>query len=70
MVTMIMNISFIWTPYLWPSSDEPRYAIAMSSSAAFSIGTAALAWVAKIILKRRNQKLRAQDSETEVFYVY
>ncbi|KAF5969175.1 hypothetical protein FBULB1_10368 [Fusarium bulbicola] len=70
MVTMIMNISFIWTPYLWPKSDEPRYATAMASSAAFSIGTAALAWLAKIILKRRNQKLRAQDSETEVFYVY
>ncbi|QGI65184.1 hypothetical protein CEK26_009135 [Fusarium fujikuroi] len=70
MVTMIMNISFIWTPYLWPKSDEPRYAIAMASSAAFSIGTAALAWLAKIILKWRNQKLRAQDSETEIFYVY
>jgi hypothetical protein len=70
MVTMIMNISFIWTPYLWPSSDEPRYAIAMSSSAAFSIGTAALAWVAKVIMIRRNRKLRSQESEATVFYVY
>ncbi|KAI8718095.1 hypothetical protein NCS52_00887500 [Fusarium sp. LHS14.1] len=70
MVTMIMNISFIWTPYLWPSSDEPRYAIAMSSSAAFSIATAALAWVAKIIMMRRNRKLRSQESEATVFYVY
>ncbi|GKT46244.1 MFS transporter prlL [Colletotrichum spaethianum] len=69
-VTMIMNISFIWTPYLWPSSDEPRYVIAMSSSAAFSIATAALAWVAKIIMKRRNAKLRASNDETTVFYVY
>ncbi|RSL69000.1 hypothetical protein CEP54_002572 [Fusarium duplospermum] len=70
MVTMIMNISFIWTPYLWPSSDEPRYTIAMSSSAAFSIATAALAWVAKIILTRRNRKLRSQESEATVFYVF
>ncbi|KAL2682389.1 hypothetical protein Neosp_006839 [[Neocosmospora] mangrovei] len=70
MVTMIMNISFIWTPYLWPSSDEPRYAIAMSSSAAFSIATAALAWVARIIMMRRNRKLRSQESEATVFYVY
>ncbi|GJC87160.1 putative transporter C11D3.18C [Colletotrichum liriopes] len=69
-VTMIMNISFIWTPYLWPSSDEPRYVIAMSSSAAFSIATAALAWVAKIIVKRRNAKLRASSDETTAFYVY
>lgn len=70
MVTMIMNISFIWTPYLWPSSDEPRYVIAMSSSAAFSIATAALAWLAKIILMRRNRQLRSQENESGVFYVY
>ncbi|CAM1510879.1 Fc.00g083920.m01.CDS01 [Cosmosporella sp. VM-42] len=70
MVTMIMNISFIWTPYLWPTSDEPRYAIAMGSSAGFSIATAALAWLAKVIMVRRNKKLRASDDETTVFYVY
>ncbi|CCF38356.1 hypothetical protein CH063_09461, partial [Colletotrichum higginsianum] len=69
-VTTIMNISFIWTPYLWPSSDEPRYAIAMGSSAGFSIATAALAWLVKIILKKRNAKLRASHDETGVFYVY
>jgi hypothetical protein len=65
-----MNISFIWTPYLWPESDEPRYAIAISSSAGFSIGTAALPWLAKTIWIKRNRKLRAQDNETEVFYVF
>jgi MFS family permease len=70
MVTMIMNISFIWTPYLWPKTDAPRYAIAMGSSAGFSIGTAALAWLAKFILMRRNRKLRSQESETQVYYVY
>ncbi|KAK2016139.1 major facilitator superfamily transporter [Colletotrichum eremochloae] len=69
-VTMIMNVSFIWTPYLWPSSDEPRYVIAMSSSAAFSVATAALAWLAKIIMKRRNAKLRASNDEATAFYVY
>ncbi|SPO07776.1 related to putative tartrate transporter [Cephalotrichum gorgonifer] len=70
MVTMIMNISFIWTPYLWRTKDEPRYIPAMASSAGFSIATAALAWLAKILLKKRNQKLRTQDDETTVFYVY
>ncbi|KAI9150830.1 MFS transporter prlL [Paramyrothecium foliicola] len=69
-VTTIMNISFIWTPYLWPESDEPRYAIAMGSSAGFSIATALLAWLAKIILIRRNNKLRPADDETTTFYVY
>lgn len=70
MVTTIMNISFIWTPYLWPKSDEPRYAIAMASSAAFSVATALIAWVVKIILVRRNKALRASDDEATTFYVY
>lgn len=70
MVTMIMNVSFIWTPYLWPKEDGPRYVTAMASSAAFSVMTAVLAWVAKIIMMRRNKKLRASDNETTVFYVY
>lgn len=58
------------TPYLWPKSDEPRYAIAMGSSAGFSIATALLAWWAKIIMLRRNKKLRQSDDETMVFYVH
>lgn len=70
MVTMIMNISFIWTPYLWPKSDEPRYVTAMASSAAFSIATALLAWLAKVLMLRRNKKIRASDNEATVFYVY
>lgn len=70
MVTMIMNVSFIWTPYLWPKSDGPRYAIAMASSAGFSIATALLAWLAKFIMLRRNKALRASDDETTSFYVY
>ncbi|KAF2876434.1 MFS transporter [Massariosphaeria phaeospora] len=69
-VTTVMNASFIWTPYLWPKSDEPRYAIALGSSAGFSVATAALAWLARIIMKRRNRKLRESDNETLVFYVY
>jgi len=69
-VTTVMNASFIWTPYLWPKSDGPRYALALGSSAGFSMATAALAWLAKIIMKRRNKALRQTDDETTVFYVY
>jgi len=69
-VTTVMNASFIWTPYLWPKSDGPRYALALGSSAGFSMATAALAWLAKIIMKRRNKKLMQQEDETTVFYVY
>lgn len=69
-VTTVMNASFIWTPYLWPKSDEPRYAIAMGASAGFSLATFLLAWLAKFLLVRRNNKLRASNNETNTFYVY
>lgn len=69
-VTMVMNVSFIWTPYLYPKSDEPRYLIAMLSSAAFSAVTAATAWLAKFILVRKNRRMRQSEDETGVYYVY
>ena len=58
------------TPYLWPKSDEPKYVIALSSSAAFSVMTALLAWVAKILFLRKNKQIREQDNEAQNFYVY
>ncbi|OWY57054.1 MFS general substrate transporter [Alternaria alternata] len=69
-VTTVMNASFIWTPYLWPKSDEPKYIIALSSSAAFSVATALLAWLAKILFVRKNKQLKERDSENMTFYVY
>jgi len=69
-VTSIMNASFIWTPYLWMPSVGPRYSIAMFSSAGFSAGTAIVAWVVKIIMKKRNQKIRASEDESKILYVY
>jgi len=34
------------------------------------MATAALAWVAKTIMIKRNKALRESDDETTVFYVY
>lgn len=70
MVTTIMNISFIWTPYLWTKASEPSYLPAMASSCAFSMGTAGVAWIVKIMMKRRNNKIRAGDDEQTNLYVY
>lgn len=69
-VNTIANVSFIWTPYLWPSSDEPRYTIAMTSSAAFSVATAAGAWVMKFWLIRLNKKIMQSDNETVLRFAY
>ncbi|KAG9517493.1 hypothetical protein KCV07_g6133, partial [Aureobasidium melanogenum] len=38
--------------------------------AAFSAGTALVAWIVKIIMKRRNEKLRQSEDEVQIFYVY
>ncbi|ETI23680.1 hypothetical protein G647_05483 [Cladophialophora carrionii CBS 160.54] len=69
-VNTIANASFVWTPYLWPSSDEPRYTMAMTSSAAFSVACAAGAWVMKFWLIRTNKKIRQSNDETVLFYAY
>lgn len=69
-VNTVANASFIWTPYLWPSSDEPRYVTAMSSSAGFSVATAAGAWAMRWWLTRENKKIRMSDDEATMFYAY
>ncbi|KAH7357430.1 major facilitator superfamily domain-containing protein [Pyrenochaeta sp. MPI-SDFR-AT-0127] len=69
-VNSIANVSFIWTPYLWPKSDEPRYAIAMGSSAGFSLACMLGAWAMKFDLLRLNRKIRQSDSEMTLFYAY
>jgi hypothetical protein len=62
--------SFIWTPYLWPKSDAPRYGIAMASSAAFSVATLMGAWGMRVWLVRENRKIRQRSEETTLFYAY
>ncbi|KAK3697706.1 hypothetical protein LTR37_017288 [Vermiconidia calcicola] len=69
-VNTIANVSFIWTPYLWPDSDEPRYPIAMGSSAGFSLATFAGAWVMKIWLKNLNKKIISNPDESVLRFAY
>ncbi|RGP81386.1 tartrate transporter [Fusarium longipes] len=44
LVNNVATLGPIYTPYLWPSSDEPMYPVAMSSSAGFSGASSVLAW--------------------------
>ncbi|KAK8100392.1 major facilitator superfamily domain-containing protein [Apiospora kogelbergensis] len=64
------SLSLIWTPYLWPKSDGPRYLPALASSAAFSIACAAGAWYMKWLLVRANRKICQSNSEATLFYAY
>ncbi|KAL2209429.1 major facilitator superfamily transporter [Sarocladium strictum] len=70
MVSTIMNMSFIWTPYLWIEDTAPRFVPAMASSCAFSLATAALAWWVRFIMQNRNGKLRNNENESQNLYVY
>ncbi|UQC91130.1 vitamin H transporter 1 [Colletotrichum lupini] len=69
-VNCIAVASFIWTPYMWPKSDEPRYVMAMSSSAALSVATAMGAWAMRFWLKNENRKIRQSENENVLFYAY
>ncbi|KAH7001142.1 major facilitator superfamily domain-containing protein [Ilyonectria destructans] len=69
-VNTIATLGPIYTPYLWPTSDAPKYTIAMSTSAAFSATSALLAWVMRWMLIRENRKIRQLNNEERLFYVY
>ncbi|KAK1974251.1 major facilitator superfamily transporter [Colletotrichum cereale] len=69
-VNCIAVSSFIWTPYMWPKSDEPRYVMAMSSSAALSVATVLGAWAMRVWLMRENKKIRRSENESVLFYAY
>ncbi|KAJ4324615.1 hypothetical protein N0V94_001185 [Neodidymelliopsis sp. IMI 364377] len=69
-VNTLGNLSFVYTPYLWPDSDKPRFSMAMWASVGFSAGVILCAWVMRFILMRDNRKIRAQNNEAVNFYVY
>ncbi|BCS22548.1 uncharacterized protein APUU_30773S [Aspergillus puulaauensis] len=64
------NLSAVYTPYLWPDSDAPRFVTAMASSIAFSAGVIACGWVLRFALMRANRRLRNENPEITNFYVY
>jgi hypothetical protein len=70
LVNVVSMASFIYTPYLYPNSDAPKYVTAMASNACFAFVSIAAAWGMKIWLKRTNKKLKQQDPSTSIFYAY
>lgn len=70
LVNTIAAFSPIYTPYLWPDSDAPRYTIAMSTSAAFSGVAAILAWVMRRMLIKQNRQIKQSNEESSLFYAY
>jgi MFS family permease len=69
-VNTFANLSFVYTPYLWRTQDQPRYVLALSTSAAFSATTVMCAWAMRIWLKRQNKALRAGSELATNLYAY
>jgi hypothetical protein len=67
-VNMVSMASFIYTPYLYPKSDGPKYVIAMSSNASFAFASIAAAWGMRTWLTVQNKRLMRDGSN--VFYAY
>ncbi|KIR60522.1 MFS transporter [Cryptococcus bacillisporus CA1873] len=62
--------SFIYTPYLYPASDGPRYLMAMSANAAFVMGVIICTWIMRFWLQQVNKKLRRGDATARLLYAY
>lgn len=58
-----MQIGYIYGAYLWPKSDEPRYAIGFGASAGFAFLSILCAWWIRVLLVRENRRIRASTSE-------
>ncbi|KAH7256012.1 major facilitator superfamily domain-containing protein [Fusarium tricinctum] len=69
-VNVIANASYIYTAYLYPKSDGPRYLIGMASNAGFATMCIAGCWVMRFWLVRTNKKLDQGANSSAVRYAY
>ena len=70
-VNTVSMASFIYTPYLYPKTDGPRYLTAMSSNACFAFMTIVSAWALRLWLQYTNRKLaRKGGGLSTVAYAY
>ncbi|KAJ6035876.1 hypothetical protein N7540_000155 [Penicillium herquei] len=70
-INVVANASYIYTAYLYPKSDGPRYLTAMSSNVAFGVATIVCAWALRFWLQNTNRKIsQGALSSTGVHYAY
>ncbi|RSL83608.1 hypothetical protein CEP52_016669 [Fusarium oligoseptatum] len=69
-VNVIANASYIYTAYLYPKSDGPRYLTGMASNAAFAVMCIASTWVMRTWLVRTNKKLDRDGNVDATRYAY
>lgn len=58
----IGNLALVWTPYLYPDSDGPRYMTAWSVNLALAVLTVVSSLVLSFCLRRDNKRLEEMES--------
>lgn len=64
-INLLSQLGNIWSPYFFPTSDGPRYVMAMLLMMAFSALSIAASMLMKVLLKKENKKLLAQGEQME-----
>ncbi|KAJ6130866.1 hypothetical protein N7512_003646 [Penicillium capsulatum] len=62
----IGNIALVWTPYLYPKSDGPRYMIAWAVNLALSVALLLSTIALSLFLRRNNKAMGFEDAEFEM----
>lgn len=62
----IGNLALVWTPYLYPASDGPRYMTAWSVNLALTIVTIVSSAVLSFFLRRDNKKMDELDASVVI----
>lgn len=70
MTNVSAQIASIYGPYLWPSSDGPRFVIGFAASAAFSVLALLTAWVMRVLLVKENQKVKRELAKGSIVNMY
>jgi hypothetical protein len=67
-VNVVGHMGNIMSPYFFPSTDGPRYLMAMLCMMSMAVLTVAMAMITKFVLIRENKKLRKETDERGVTY--
>ncbi|KAK8110715.1 uncharacterized protein PG998_007172 [Apiospora kogelbergensis] len=70
MLNVSVTMGYIYGPYLWPSSDGPRYMIGFGVSAAYCVAGMVLCWAMRVLLRRENLRIKRGVGAGSVINLY
>lgn len=59
----LRNLAQIWSPYLYPSSDGPRYTMAFATNSVMAGTAIVFCFILRYFLKRANKAEDRKDAE-------